>query len=243
MLNKYVFSKITYTFGNNKELLDGSTINKWLTVDENLKVTFDESEVKNYIDVLSTNYNTIGKRRNFVSSPGKTIKIGGGDYGWSINRVEETQALITAIKEGQTIAKEPVYKQTALSHGNNDIGSTYVEINMTKQHIWFYKNGTLIVQGDVVTGDVSKNYSTPTGVYILKYKEKNATLKGEGYSVPVNVFMPFNGGIGIHGAWWKKSFGGSVYLTNGSHGCINAPDNLAMKIFNNIDEGTPIICY
>ena len=83
---------------------------------------------------------------------------------------------------------------------------------MTKQHIWFYKNGTLIVEGDVVTGDVSKNYATPTGVYKLQYKEKNATLKGEGYSVPVNVFMPFNGGIGIHDAswrsklWWKYIF-------------------------------------
>ena len=86
MLNKYVFSKITYTFGEHKELLDGSTINKWLTVDENIEVTFDESEVKNYIDVLSNNYNTVGKSRNFVTSSGKTINIGGGDYGWSINR-------------------------------------------------------------------------------------------------------------------------------------------------------------
>ena len=155
MLNKYVFSKITYTFGEHKELLDGSTINKWLKVDENLKVIFDEKEVKNYIDVLSNNYNTIGKTRNFVSSSGKTINIGGGDYGWSINSAKETQALITAIKEGQTITKEPAYSQTALSHGNNDIGNTYVEIDLTKQHLWFYKNGSLIVQGDVVTGNVS----------------------------------------------------------------------------------------
>ena len=59
MLNKYVFSKITYTFGEHKEILDGSTINKWLKVDENFKVTFDEKEAKNYIDVLSTNYNTL----------------------------------------------------------------------------------------------------------------------------------------------------------------------------------------
>ena len=88
MLNKYVFSKITYTFGGNKELLDGSTINKWLTVDENLEVTFHENEAKNYIDILSTNYNTLGKSRKFVSSSGKKINIVGGDYGWSINRAK-----------------------------------------------------------------------------------------------------------------------------------------------------------
>ena len=109
MLNKYVFSKITYTFGEHKEILDGSTINKWLTVDENIEVKFNENEVKNYIDVLSSKYNTVGKSRNFVTSSGKTINIGGGDYGWSINKVKETQDLITAIKEGKTIEKEPAY--------------------------------------------------------------------------------------------------------------------------------------
>ena len=243
MLNKYVFSKITYTFGEHKELLDGSTINKWLTVDENLKVTFDEKEVKNYIDVLSNNYNTIGKRRNFVSSSGNTINIGGGDYGWSINSAKETQALITAIKEGQTITKEPAYNQTALSHGNNDIGNTYVEIDLTKQHLWFYKNGSLIAQGDVVTGNVSANHATPGGIYKLKYKERNAVLRGPGYAAPVTFWMPFNGGIGIHDASWRSEFGGNIYKTDGSHGCINSPYYLAKAIFDNIEAGIPVVCY
>ena len=114
---------------------------------------------------------------------------------------------------------------------------------MTTQHMWFYKNGALIVDGDVVTGDVSKKYSTPTGVYKLKYKIKDTKLKGEGYNVPVNCFLPFNGGIGIHGAWWRKTFGGNIYLNEGSHGCINAPDSLAITIYNNIDANTPVICY
>ena len=243
MLNKYVFSKITYTFGEHKELLDGSTINKWLTVDENIKVTFDEKEVKNYIDVLSNNYNTIGKRRNFVSSSGKTINIGGGDYGWSINRDKETQALITAIKEGKTIAKEPAYIQTALDHGNNDIGNTYVEIDLTKQHLWFYKNGSLIAQGDIVTGNASANRATPGGIYKLKYKERNAVLIGPGYASPVNFWMPFNGGIGIHDASWRSVFGGNLYKIGGSHGCINSPYYLAKAIFDNIEPGIPVICY
>jgi lipoprotein-anchoring transpeptidase ErfK/SrfK len=243
MLNKYVLSKITYDFGKQKDLLDGSTINKWLTVDENLEVKFDESEVKNYIDVLSNKYNTIGKNRKFVSSSGKTINIGGGDYGWSINRAKETQSLITAIKEGQTIAKEPKYIQTALSHGNNDIGNTYVEIDLTKQHLWFYKNGSLIAQGDVVTGNVNANHTTPGGIYKLKYKARNAVLRGPGYAAPVTYWMPFNGGIGIHDASWRNVFGGRIYKINGSHGCINSPYYLAKAIFDNIQIGIPVICY
>jgi len=243
MLNKYVFSKITYNFGEHKELLDGYIINKWLTVDENFKVTFDEKEAKNYIDVLSNNYNTIGKRRSFVSSSGKTINIGGGDYGWSINRAKETKALIIAIKEGQTIAKEPEYIQTALSHGNNDIGDSYVEINLTKQHLWFYKNGYLIAQGDIVTGNVSSNHKTPGGIYNLKYKQRDAVLRGSDYASPVTFWMPFNGGIGIHDASWRSTFGGKIYKTDGSHGCINSPYYLAKAIFDNIEAGIPVVCY
>jgi hypothetical protein len=243
ILNKYVFSKITYTFGKQKETLDGSTINKWLTVDANLKVTFNESEVKNYVDVLSKRHNTIGSMRNFKTSQGRTINVGGGDYGWSINSAKETKALITALKEGKTIEKEPAYIQTALSHSNNDIGNTYVEIDLTNQHLWFYKNGTLISQGDIVTGNVSSNHKTPGGIYKLKYKQKDAVLRGVDYASPVTFWMPFNGGIGIHDANWRDSFGGNIYRTNGSHGCINSPYYLAKAIFNNIEAGIPIVCY
>jgi vancomycin resistance protein YoaR len=243
ILNKYVFSKVTYIFGKHKELIDGSTINKWLTVDEKFEVTFDEKEVKNYVDVLSKSYNTIGKKRDFVSSSGRTVNVGGGDYGWSINRAKETKALITAIKEGKTIEKEPAYIQTALSRVNNDIGNTYVEIDLTKQHLWFYKDGSLIAQGDVVTGNVSANHKTPGGIYKLKYKQKNAVLRGPGYAAPVTFWMPFNGGIGIHDASWRSVFGGKIYKEEGSHGCINSPYYLAKAIFDNIEAGTPIICY
>ena len=243
MLNKYMSSKITYTIGQSKEILDGSTISTWLRVDDNFQVIFDEGKVKDYIDILSNNYNTIGKRRKFATSSGGTINIGGGDYGWSINRAKETEALLTAIKEGQTIEKEPAYTHTALAYGSNDIGNTYVEINLTKQHLWFYKNGALITQGDVVTGNVSANNTTPAGIYKLKYKEKDAVLNGVDYASPVTFWMPFNGGVGIHDASWRNKFGGAIYKTDGSHGCINSPYNLAKVIFENIKVGTPVVCY
>lgn len=243
MLNKYVSSKITYTFGENKEVLDGSTINKWVTTDENYVVTLDEGKVKEYIEALSKTYNTVGKSRNFASSSGRAINVGGGDYGWSINKAKETQALISAIKEGKIIEKEPAYTQAAYANGSNDIGSTYVEIDLTKQHLWFYKNGSLIAQGDVVTGNVSAGHTTPPGIYKLKYKQKDAVLRGPDYAAPVTFWMPFNGGIGLHDASWRNKFGGTIYKTAGSHGCVNCPYNLAKAIFENIQVGTPVVCY
>jgi len=242
-LNKYVSSKITYTFGKKTEILDGSIINKWLTVDENLEIKFDKKKVKEYVNMLSKTYNTVGKMRSFTTSSGKVINIGGGDYGWCIDKTKEVENLIKIIKEGKTITKEPAYSQTAFSRDNNDIGNTYVEIDLSKQYLWFYKNGSLIVQGDVVTGNVKMGHSTPKGIYSLKYKQRNAVLRGPGYASPVDFWMPFNGGIGIHDASWRSVFGGNIYKTNGSHGCINSPYNVAKAIFNNIEEGTPIICY
>lgn len=243
ILDKYASSKITYTFGERKETIDASIINKWLKVNENLEVMVDEENLKNYIDALFNNYNTVGKTRTFAATSGRTINVSGGDYGWSINTDKEIEDLNAAIKEGKTITKEPTYTQTAVSHGSNDIGNTYVEIDMSNQHLWFYKNGSLIVQGDIVTGNVSTNHSTPGGIYRLKYKQTNAVLTGPGYSSPVQFWMPFNGGIGMHDASWRSEFGGTIYKTYGSHGCVNLSYYLAKSVFDNIEEGNPVVCY
>ena len=85
--------------------------------------------------------------------------------------------------------------------------------------------------------------STPTGVYRLKSIERDSILVGEDYRTPVSYWMPFNGGVGMHDANWRGSFGGSIYLGGGSHGCINLPPSIASKIFENISVGYPIIVY
>lgn len=242
-LNKYVNSKIYYIFDNEIEILDGSTINTWLDIDSLMNVSVNEDEVKEYINELSRKYDTYGKTRSFKSTTGKTISVVGGNYGWRINKTKEKEALIENIKNGEEIKKEPIYTQIALGSRDNDIGNTYVEINLTTQSLWFYKDGKLIVQGDVVTGNVSRGDGTPDGTYILNYKQKDATLRGSNYNSEVKYWMPFNSNIGIHDASWRNNFGGEIYKTSGSHGCVNAPEYLAKKIYENIEAGTPIICY
>ena len=115
--------------------------------------------------------------------------------------------------------------------------------NITRQHLWFYKNGKIITQGAIVTGNPNRGRSTVLGTYMLNYKQKEAILIGHRYEAPVTYWMPFFGNIGINDASWRYSFGGEIYKRRGSHGCINAPIYLAKTIFENIEEGTPIICY
>ena len=208
-----------------------------------MNVVINEEKIKEYIKTLGIKYDTYGKTRSFKSTTGKNINVIGGNYGWRIDRTKEKEALIKNIKSGEIIKKEPIYLQTALGNHENDIGNTYVEINLTNQYLWFYKSGKIITQGDVVTGNVSRGNATPQGTYTLNYKQKNATLRGDNYNSDVKYWMPFNMNIGIHDASWRNSFGGNIYQTSGSHGCVNAPEYLAKNIFENIEPGTPIICY
>lgn len=243
LMNQYVATKVTYNNGDNPIVLDGTTTNTWIKLNSDYTVSIDEEKVGEYVKYLASVYNTIGTSRPFTTSNGNQITISGGDYGWWVNTGAEKSALIEIIKSGQTTEREPVYFQTAATHGNVDIGNTYVEIDLSAQHLWYYHDGAVVVSTDFVSGDPTKGYATPTGVYSITYKERNATLKGEGYSSPVNFWMPFNGGVGLHDASWRSSFGGSIYNGGGSHGCINLPYSAAQTIFGSISKGDPVIVY
>lgn len=244
-LNEYVESKITYDFGDRTEVLDGSIIKDWIKEDENDQLDLDEEAVKSYVKELATKYDTLYGTRKFKTSVGTTVTVSGGDYGWRINQEEESKELVELLKSGkQEVSRKPVYELEARCRETDDIGNTYVEINLTRQYLWFYKEGKLITEGSIVSGTASRSDRiTPEGTYRIDYVQANATLKGPGYATPVSFWMPFNSGIGIHDAVWRGSFGGDIYIYNGSHGCINAPYTLAQTIFNNIEAGVAVICY
>ena len=192
---------------------------------------------------LAKKYDTFGYPRQFKTSTGETITVSGGDYGWLMARNDTTTKLIEAIKSGKSQTIEPEYTYKGYVRDTNDIGNTYVEVSLSAQHMWFYKNGQLLVDTDVVTGNHNLGHDTKTGIYAIMYKERNATLVGEDYSSPVKYWMPFYANVGIHDASWRTTFGGSEYLSNGSHGCVNTPEANAEKIFNNIEKGVPVVVY
>lgn len=242
-MNKYAKMSVTYQFGDSTETLNGDQIHAWLIANADGSVSVDSSKVSEYVSEMAKAHNTSNKAKTLKTSYGSTIQVSGGTYGWKINQAAETEALAAIIASGESTTREPEYSQKAASHGANDYGDTYVEINLTGQHLFFYKEGKLVVESDFVSGNLAKGWGTPAGSYPLAYKQKNAVLKGENYRTPVNYWMPFNNGIGMHDAKWRSSFGGAIYKTSGSHGCINLPPSVAKTIFDNISAGTPVICY
>ena len=75
--------------------------------------------------------------RKFKTSKGDKVKIGGGDYGWVIDKTAEKEELLKNLNSAAPTEREPVYEQRAKKSGLNDIGSTYVEIDYTNQHLWY----------------------------------------------------------------------------------------------------------
>jgi hypothetical protein len=241
-MNQYADVTITYDFGEDSEILDGDTIHTWLSVQDGV-LTVDEEAVLEYVKTLAKKYNTAYQPKTLETSYGKTVTISNGSYGWRIDNEGEVAQILADLEEGASVEREPVYLQTANSHGENDYGDSYVEINLTAQHLFLYKNGKLVIETDFVSGSVAGGHSTHTGAFGLTYKTTNAVLRGPGYETPVTYWMPFNGDEGMHDATWRSTFGGNIYKTNGSHGCINLPKSAAKTIYDVVEKGYPVLVY
>ena len=130
-------------------------------------------------------------------------------------------------------------------NGTDDLIGSYIEVSLERQYLWLYKNGSLVTETDIISGLPTEDRATYTGAYSIAYKASPFTLTSDiyGYNTEVTYWMPFVYGQGLHDADWQPVFGGEVYKTNGSHGCINLPPYQAEIIYNAIEGGYPIIIY
>ena len=253
--NNFTRASITYTFGEQTVTLDGSTIKDWLEFDDKGQYVQDDAafqqHVRDYVAQLAAQYDTVGTEREFYTTSGRTVYVYGSAYGWKIDQDAETAQLVSEIQSGTQTTRDPVYSMTANTRGYNDIGSTYIEVDLSDQHMYYYQNGAIIFDSDIVSGNMSySDRQTPSGIYTLYYKKSPDVLRGQKdengkyeYEVDVQYWMPFNGGIGFHDAPWQPYFGGDRYLTGGSHGCINLPSESAATLYNIIQYGVPIVCF
>ena len=239
-VDKYILSKITYTVSGDEIAIDSSLINTWINIDEDFNVTIKEDSIREYLNELGNIYDNIGNARTLTRWSGEVIKVSTTPGIYYIDRDTTISEIVEAITNGSEVTKELTFKTPTAT--DEYVINTFVEVNLTNQTVVYYKNGELITQGSVVTGDEAKGYATPSGVYRLDWKAKNFVLRGEDYAAPVNFWMPFNGGIGLHDASWRNQFGGSIYKNNGSHGCVNMTYDVAKAIYDNIEDKTTIIC-
>ena len=124
-------------------------------------------------------------------------------------------------------------------------GLTYIDISIEKQRVILFENGRKVMESACVTGTPNRERATHYGSFRINYKQRNRILRGSQrlYEAFVSYWMPFDGGIGLHDATWRGTFGGNIYKTNGSHGCINLPPAFAKQLYERVTVGMPVYVH
>lgn len=247
-ISEYSSMVITYEFGEQKEVIDWNKIKKHLEYNPDTAVlTLKTKWVRKFVQDLAKKYNTYGKTRKFKSTKDGKVTIHGGIMGWWIHEDDTVKQLNKLLKNKKSKNVEPVYRNVAAQHGEDDIGDTYVEISINRQHLWFYKDGKLKMDSKIVTGKLTKDRKTTVGVHRIYGKQRDrylGTMAVQGYRSFVHYWMPFNwDGQGLHDATWRNKFGGNIYKTGGSHGCVNLPYSFAGKLYEEVKIGMPVVVY
>ncbi|MGN1134228.1 MAG: L,D-transpeptidase family protein, partial [Oscillospiraceae bacterium] len=256
--------KININFDYTKETLDGTRITDMIEVDSKGNLTANRDKVMKYVEELAEKYDTYNTERKFHATLQGDIIIpisSDAKYGWWIDQEKTCDLLCDLIKKGKDVSSvDPVYYADgnyvftgvkSARTANDDIGKTYIEIDLTAQHLWYYNNGKLIRECDIVSGQTtSEARTTLPGVYKVwdkqtNYKMKGSNSDGDTWEGTANYWTRVAiVGIGLHDSTWRNGyFGGDIYKYNGSHGCINMTLEDAKFVYDNVPMGTPVVMY
>lgn len=227
---------------------------KWINIDykEN-KVSVDKKAISSYLKNINKEFNKKAGKSDTIYrvSNGKTTLVKKGKSVKGIDEYAITAKIYDAMKNNYELNEEvkaiSISKPRVVYEGHNSIDSNLVEVSIPNQKVYLYVDGKLALSADVVTGKPGST-STPTGKFSIMYKTTNFTLRGDqygyDYELPVAYWIPLEGGggVGLHDAPWRSdgSFGGNLYLTGGSHGCINMRERDVSVIYNNVVAGTGV---
>lgn len=259
-----VFGKAADSFNTMQISLDFGAGENWTISEKDLEsftyvkqnhVYVSEDKVRSYVADLAEEYDTYGTQRVFHTSTGKdvmTSSIGTGpcDFeGWQMDQENMVYLLMKVLSGGKHASLTVPWLHRGVTHGpENDIGDTYLEISIDDQHMWLVEDGQVVKDTSIVTGIPSDPLrATPTGLWKTTDLYREHTMTGTYGALFCHYFIRVTlDGIGVHDASWRSDFGGDIYLTNGSHGCINTPYDDVEFIFQELqarDSYTPIIIW
>ena len=263
-LNEIWQMSIVYDFDYTTEKLTGDKLRELIIVDEDKNIAADRDKCMKYVESLAKKYDTYGKERKFKATIQGDITVKHSDdavYGWWIYKDATCDELVEMLEKGESVKKvKPIYYKTSFGFEytgvpearskKDDIGKTYMEVDLTNQQFWYYEKGKLQYECFIVSGQTtSMARTTLEGVYKLwnkqyDYRMKATNADGESWDTKCTYWNNISiCGIGMHDSAWRYVFGGNIYKWNGSHGCINMPVAAAEYIYNNVPLGTPVVMY
>lgn len=216
----------------------------YVIINDDDTVDVDTSFMKSAVLALSKTIDKVGTARKFNSTVDGEIVVVGGTYGQVMNNNEEIEYLIEKLEKRETVTnREPIWKVEPKEEGYEN---TYIEIDLSEQHVWYYKDNELVMDSNCVTGTKGTSRATPTGFYFVSEKIDGKYLIGPGYKSWVDKWMRITDrGHGLHDAQWRKAseFNNKTYTYDGSHGCINLPKQFAYDLYDAIDVGILVVVH
>ena len=242
--NGYLAVDLTYTYspegGNTaKETISDAKLASFVSISDKLEVSVSKSAIESYSADMYSSHSGADYKGSFVTTGGSTIGYTVTYYGQKVNKSALADDIYKCVTECKSGTRTAPYS----AKSSKPYGGSYVEIDLSSQKLWLYKNGERILTTSLVSGSVAEGHRTPTGVYSIYSKQTDRYLTGADYRSFVKYWMPFLGGYGLHDASWRSSFGGTIYHYDGSHGCVNLPSSAAKTIYNNVSVGTKVILY
>lgn len=240
--------ELTYTYAPEgaeaaTETIGKELIAKWLVIeDDGLTVSIDPGPLNEYVTQMDEAHSIASSTSKFKTTGGSYIDVRVPSAGQTVDVDKLYNDIFDCLTNGISGEREAPYVEQEGDNSAN-FGGNYVEVDLSSQHVWVYNGGTCVVSTDIVSGCVNTGHATPTGLYTIQSRETDRYLVGPGYKSWVNFWMPFNGGIGLHDASWRWSFGGTIYYYSGSHGCINMPYSAAQATYQNVSVGTHVVVY
>lgn len=239
-LNERLNRKVSVKFGDESVTIPKKTVATFLYVNDDGEIDVDNTTLYNWLYKKSSDYDsakTSGGERVVTS-----YNVDPAYYQIEEGLLSDDSADIVGTTEVETFHQDS--SQTSIPSSG-----TYIEISISQQNMWLYNDDKLIVETPVVTGNVASGWDTPTGTFSVWSKETDKVLDGStvgyDYEVPVDYWMAIDyTGVGIHDIDWLTSSNAEasrdVYKTEGSHGCINTPNDVMAKVYNNTPLGTPV---
>ena len=242
--NGYLKVSLSYTYapeGGEKttETISTAKLASFVKISDKLEVSVSKSAIESYASDMSGRHSGADYKGSFVTSGGSTIGYTVTYYGQRVNKSALADDIYKCVTEQVSGTRTAPYS----AKSSKPYGGSYVEIDLSSQKLWLYKNGERIITTSFVSGSVAEGHRTPTGIYSIYSKQTDRYLTGADYRSFVHYWMPFLGGYGLHDASWRSSFGGTIYYYDGSHGCVNLPSSAAKTIYNNVSVGTKVILY
>lgn len=243
--NRCLTTELTYLFSSGTGQVEAETVRAeqiagFLRISPDLTVSVSRAAVEQYARSLANAHSDAVRQGEFLSSAGEATGLTVDYYGHRVDSAALTEDLYTCLTGGISGTREVPYVSDCpgLPYGGH-----YVEVDLTRQVLYVYRDGACVVSTPIVSGCVADGNATPTGVFSVYSKAQDVWLKGPTWYDHVDYWMAFYGAYGLHDADWRSEFGDEIYLHEGSHGCPNLPPEIAGAVYENVEIGTHVIIH